>query len=319
VAFASVFVSLLLSAFHSPRPHDVPIGIVGPDQIVSEAQDALSSTSPGAFNFHRYDSQAGARTAIAHRTIDGALVVAPTNLRLLLAGAGGTASAQALTAASKALAGRDAVTLSVVDIVPPRAGDSQALAPFFVILGALIPSLAAGIACALVLRRAGPLWRVGTLVAVAVITGIVVAGITGGFTGLGPYWAIAGLVALFSLAVSAPTAALGQVAVPALPLAFLAMVAFGVPVSGGAANLAAFSPGYLRALDFVLPPGLAVSALRDAVYFSGYGTDGRAWVLAVWAAVGLLALVAVSAARSSTEPANPMAVRPTETRAAAFR
>jgi hypothetical protein len=205
----------------------------------------------------------------------------------------------------------------VVDVVPPRAGDSQALSPFFVILGVLLPSVVAGVASTLLLRRRGPLWRVGTLVAVAVAIGLVVAGIMGGFTGLGPYWAIAGLVALFSLAVSAPTAALAQLALPAIPIAFLVMVVFGVPASGGAGSLAAFGPGYLRELDYVLPPGLAVSALRDAVYFAGYGTEGRAWVLALWAAAGVAALVALLTARSSRQPVNAEAVGPVETRARA--
>jgi hypothetical protein len=48
---------------------------------------------------------------------------------------------------------------------------------------------------------------------------------------------------LFSLAVSAPTAALGQAALPAMPIAFLVMVAFGVPVSGGAGTWRPSDPG----------------------------------------------------------------------------
>jgi hypothetical protein len=147
--------------------------------------------------------------------------------------------------------------------------------------------------------------------------GLVVAGITAAFTGLGPYWAIAGLVALFSLAVSAPTAALGQAAPPAVSIALLLMVVFGVPATGGAGSLAAFGPGFLRELDYVLPPGLAASAVRDAVYFSGYGTAGRAGVLAVWASSGLVALILGSAAGPSRQPVNVKALRLEETRASA--
>ena len=33
-AFAAIFVALTLSAFHAPRPHDLPVAIAGPAAVV---------------------------------------------------------------------------------------------------------------------------------------------------------------------------------------------------------------------------------------------------------------------------------------------
>ena len=127
------------------------------------------SAVPGGFDLRVYGSQAAARTAIAHNQLDGALIDAPSGLRLLLAQAAGTAPAQALTGAFGAVAAGAKLPLTVTDTVPPLAGDSQALSPFFVMLAALFPSLAAGSASALVFRRARPAWCVAAPVVVAIV------------------------------------------------------------------------------------------------------------------------------------------------------
>jgi hypothetical protein len=127
-------------------------------------------------------------------------------------------------------------------------------------------------------------------VLVAVATGAVVAGIADAVTGFGDYLAMAGIVALFSVAISAPTAALGRIKPPLLALAILVFIVFGIPVSGGPGGLAPFGPGFLRALDSALPLGVAVAALRNTVYFHGHDTAGHLWVIATWAAAGTGAL-----------------------------
>ncbi len=298
VVFASLMfasVSLLLRAFHAPGPRDIPVGLVVPS--VAEVRDGLSSASPRGFD----SPQVATRTAFTRGTIDGALVVAPAHFRLQVAGAAGAGRAHGLTA-SRALTATHAVSLE--DLVPPRAGDSQALSRFFLMLGTLIPSLVARVGSTVLSRRRGSLWAVGTLPAIAVGFGLVLGGITVGLTGLGTYWAVADLVALFPLAVSAATAAVGQSALLALPVAGLVMVVFGLPVSGGAGHFGPFGPGFLRALDSVLPPGAAASVLRDAVYFSRHGRDGRALVLSAFAVAAIMVLAALSAVRSLSQPVN---------------
>ena len=286
-AFAAIFVALTLSAFHAPRPHDLPVGIVGPAAVTSRVEHALDSAAPGAFGWRSYPSGTGARTGIAQREVDGALVASGPSLRLLVAQGGGTGPAQVLTQAFGVVAARSGRHLVVADVVPPLPGDTEALSSFFVVLAVLIPSLAAGSGSALAFRRGRPALAVAAPVAVAVVIGAVSAAVADGIAGLGNYAAIAGVVALFSLAVAAPTAV----------LAVLAFIVFGIPVSGGPANLASFGPVFLRVLDPVLPLGVAASVVRNVAYFGGHATALHLWVLTAWALAGVVGLIGVTTLR----------------------
>ena len=308
-AFVAIFVALTLSAFHRPAPHDLPVGIVGSAAVTRQVEHALDGAVPGAFRFRSYPSEASATTGIAQREVDGALVASGANLRLLVTQAGGTGPEQALSGAFTAVAARSGRQLMVSDVVLPRANDSQALSSWFVVLSVLIPSLAAGSASALAFRRAPRAWAVAAPVAAAVVSGLVAAAILDGIAGLGHYAAIAGIIALFSLAVAAPTAVLARIRPPLAALAVLVFIVAGIPVSGGPANLASFTPGFLRVFSPVLPLGIAASTIRNVVYFGGHATGPYLWTLAAWALAGLAGLIAVTALRrpalAPTEPVPP--------------
>ena len=289
--FAAVFVALTLSAYHAPRPHDLPVGMAGSAAVISRVEQALNNALPGAFSFHTYNGAASALTGVTHRQVDGALVASGGGLRLLVAQGGGSAPAQFLTQAFGTVAARSGHQLTVTDVVPTLPSDTQALSPFFVLLAALIPSLAAGSGSALAFRRARPALAVAAPVAVAVAIGLVSAAVADAIAGLGNYAAIAGTVALFSLAVAAPTAVLARIWPPLVSVAVLVFIVFGIPVSGGPANLASFSPAFLRVLDPALPLGVAGTAVRNVVYFGGHATAPRLWVLAAWALAGLAGLI----------------------------
>jgi hypothetical protein len=293
VVFAAVFVFLLLSAFHQPAPHALPTGVVATPAVTRQLQAALDAHEPGEFDLRSFPDAARARLGVISGDVDGAIVVAPRDLRLLTAGAGGIGPVQALTGAFDALVASTGQQLSVVDVVPPLSRDSEAFSVFFVILGVLFPSLVTGFASSLLLKRSRLARRVGMLVAVAVVIGVVSACFADGVAGLGNYLAIAGIVALFSLAISAPTAALARIKPAAAVVALLIFVVFGIPASGGPGNLAAFAPGFVRVLDPALPLGVAVDALRSAVYFHGHDAVAQLGVLAVWAAAGIAALILV--------------------------
>jgi nucleotide-binding universal stress UspA family protein len=308
-AFAAIFVTLTLSAFHQPTPHDLPVGIVAPAAVASHVEHALGSAAPGAYTFRGYPSQASAVTGIAQRQVDGALVASGQGLRLLVTQAGGSGPEQALIGTFTVVAEKSGQHLLVSDVVPPRASDSQALSSFFVALGVLIPSLAAGSASAMAFRRARRSLAVAAPAAVAVVIGLAAAGIADGIAGLGNYPAIAGILALFSLAVSAPTALLARIRPPLTALAVLVFLVLGLPVSGGPANLASFTPGFLRALLPVLPLGVAATTIRYVVYFGGHATTQYLWTLAGWALAGVAGLILVTARRHTapalTGPAAP--------------
>lgn len=308
-AFAAIFVALTVSAFHQPRPHDVPVGMVGSAAITGRIEHALDRAAPGAYSFRGYQDAASAVTGIAHREVDGALIASGQNPRLLVTQAGGTGPAQALIGTFGTVAARSGSHLIVSDVVPPRPSDSQALSSWFILLGVLIPSLAAGSASAIAFR-ARPWLSVTALVAAAVVIGLVCAAIGDGLAGLGNYAAIAGIVALFSLAVAACTTALARIWPPLTAVAVLAFIVFGIPASGGPANLASFLPGFLRVLNPALPLGVAASAVRNVVYFGSHDTAPRVWTLAAWALAGVAGLLLLTALRrpapALTEPAPPL-------------
>jgi hypothetical protein len=294
-AFAAVFVTIALIGFHQPTPHDIPVGIVAPAPVAHAIATNLDQHLPGGFQLRSLPSEGRARVEIAHRGVDGALVVSPQRLTLLTAGAGGSAPTQAITSAFTKVAAASGRALTTRDVVPPLSGDSQALSSFFVILCVLFPSLATGIAAGHALRRSAWAARVGVLLMVAVLVGLAAAGIADAISGLAHYWAIAGIVALFSLAISAPTAAMGQIKPHLVAVGVLAFLIVGIPVSGGPANLAAFDPSFLRWLHSGLPLGVAADAIRNTVYFRA-GDTGHLWVLSAYASGGLVALCLLIAA-----------------------
>ncbi len=296
-AFAAIFVALALSAFHAPTPHNVPVGIVGSASVTSRVEHALDGAAPGAIDWRSYPSAAGAQTAITQRAVDGALVASGPDLRLLVAQGGGSGPVNFLTQAFGKVAARSGRPLVVTDVVAPLPGDTQAFSPFFLVLGVLIPSLAAGSGSALAFRRARPWLALAAPVAVAVVIGVVSAAIADGIAGLGNYAAIAGVVALFSLAVAAPTALLSRIRPPLVILAVLAFIVAGIPDSGGPANLNSFAPAFLRVFDSVLPLGLASSVVRNVVYFGGHATALHLWLLASWAVAGVAGLIAITTLR----------------------
>jgi nucleotide-binding universal stress UspA family protein len=309
-AFVAIFVALTLSALHQPTPHDLPVGIVGSATVTGDVEHALDSAVPGAFSFRSYPSAAGATTGIAQRQVDGALVATGPSLRLLVTQAGGTGPLQALNGAFTAVAARTGHQLVVSDVLPARASDSQALSSWFVVLSVLIPSLAAGSASALAFRRARRAWAVALPVAMAVVSGLVAAAIADGIAGLGNYAALAGIIALFSLAVAAPTALLARIRPPLVALAVLVFIVAGIPVSGGPANLGSFTPGFLRVFNPALPLGVAAGAIRNVVYFGGHDITSYLWTLAAWAVAGVVGVILVTALRRTapalTGPATPL-------------
>ncbi len=311
VTFGAVFLTVTLSAFHAPTPHAVPVGIVAPGGAGRQLRSALERSAPGAFALRSYRSEASARTGIADRQVDGALVTGARATTLLIARAGGAGPAQFLTTAATGLAAHTGTRLAVVDAVPPLADDSEGLSPYFMILCVLFPSVATGSVTAHLFRRRRTAWRIGIPMVTAVALGLAAAGVADGITGAGDYLSIAGIIALFSLATSAPTAALGRIKLPLIGLAVLAFLILGLPASGGPSDLSAFVPGFLRALHAVLPLGIATDAVRNTVYFHAGDTAGYLWVLTGWAAAGIGVLLVhparawlrAASAQTRTQPA----------------
>src|ERR1700722_1495714 len=99
-AFAAVFVALAVGAYHAPRPHDLPVGIVGSATATGGIEHAVDSALPGAIDWRSYPSAAAARTALTRGEAAGALPAPRATRRLLAPPGGAPAPANFLTQAA---------------------------------------------------------------------------------------------------------------------------------------------------------------------------------------------------------------------------
>lgn len=177
-------ISLAVLAYAWPAariaPRDLPVGVVSTGAAARGAVDALDRAAPGAFDVHRYPDQAAARSAIEHRDVYGAFVVAPGGVTVLEATAAGPSVAQLLDASGSRLAAHAAppqgrtptasgsvsgtasgaasgtaaaapAHLRTVDVVPLSAGDARGV----VFSSALLPLTICSILIALVVTMSG--------------------------------------------------------------------------------------------------------------------------------------------------------------------
>jgi len=293
----AVLVSMLIigsfaGALHRPVPHSLPVAVVAPQPVPEQVAGALAKRMPGAFSVSGYLSEAAARNAVAAGTVDGAIVIGHAQDRLLVAGAEGAPTVNAVTSAAEAVAASFGQHVTVADVRPVQAGDPGGDAQLFLFLALALPSIAfgAGLASALGARLRAPA-RLAALAAYALLAGLasvlVVDGIVGALVGV-PF-ALFGLAALSAFAIAAACAGAVRIfGVAFAPLLALLIVVVGEPAAGGPYGSAFVTPWYAH-LGSALPAGAMLPAVRDVVYFNGNALGGPLLVLSLWA--GLAALV----------------------------
>ena len=286
-------------------PRDLPVGIVGASPASEQAVAALAQGEPGGFAFQLYADQAAALSAIKDRDVYGAFAFSYRKITVLEASAASPAVAQLLDGVGQQLAehateqaaasGEPLLRTRVaqVDVVAASASDPRemALALQFVPLSISSLIMAAVIALVLGFR---PAWR--QVMAVAVVScaaGLGAYLIVQGFLGMLPHEHLATWAAL-SLAVfamgSAAAGLIALVGAAGLGLSAALMVFVGNAFSGNTS-----APQLLpTAADHIgqwFPPGAAANLLRSTAYFNGNGASGHVYVLVIWSALGLAAIV----------------------------
>src|SRR5258707_12942828 len=77
---------LIGTAIRDPRPHDIPVGLVGPSQALQPMTDALAQKVPGAFKFTTYDSEDTARAPLNRPDVAGEVALGgPAGCRITVA------------------------------------------------------------------------------------------------------------------------------------------------------------------------------------------------------------------------------------------
>ena len=286
-------IGLIASALHDPKPHDIPVGLVGPGAVVGQVTANFDKAAPGAFKFTTYDSEGAARQALDARDVDGVLIVGLGGARLIVAGAAGDAVAGVITGAFANAFRAQGQTLPVETVHPFAAGDAHGLVLFFLVVAVIVSTV---VAQAVVLARAATLRvaaRLGVLIVYAALAGLVGTGTTalivGGYGDR--FWEVAGLTALVALAVGAPIAAGTRLlGAPGFALMALVMVLYDLVSSGGPVGTALL-PDFYRATGPWMPAAQGYSALRGDLYFAGAGVAAASLVLSLWAAAGIAVIL----------------------------
>ncbi|GAA3070422.1 hypothetical protein GCM10020000_63660 [Streptomyces olivoverticillatus] len=91
------FIASYIGAFHSPRPKEIPLGVVAPQQISAELAGKLGALPGDPLDPRVVRGEADAVRRIRERDLDAALIVDPrgTTDTLLVAGGSGASLAQA--------------------------------------------------------------------------------------------------------------------------------------------------------------------------------------------------------------------------------
>jgi hypothetical protein len=281
---------LVGTAIRDPRPHDIPVGLVGPAPALQQLSNAFGSNAPGAFKFTTFATEADARSAIDSRSVDGVLVLGGTSPHLIVAGAAGDTETSLITTAfSNALQAQGGAVM--VEIVHPfAAGDSHGLILFFVVVAVIIAALVSQALLFSAAKGAGPWARLTVVLVFAVLAGLTAMGTAtwiAGDYGSG-FWTATALVMLAAAAVGAVVAGAARLlGAPGIGLAALVVVLFDLVASGGPVG-SLLLPDFYRALAPWMPADALYSSLRGALYFGGSATLGPIGVLAGWLAGGLI-------------------------------
>jgi Protein of unknown function (DUF3533) len=293
-----------VAANHAPKPHHVPVGVIGAPPVVGAVAGSIGQHAPGAYQIHAYSSLAAARTAILHRTVYGAFRPLPSPL-LLVASAASPAVAALLEHAVAAATRAQGRPLAVRDLVPLPSSDSRGATAFSMVLGLIIAGIMGSAVIYLLDRHRSQSQRLATMVALAVGVGLVAALVTNVVIGAFPdhFLAVWGVATLFYLALGLPIAAF-QVLVGAGGVAIGAVMflVIGNPASGGN-SAPELLPGFWRGLSQLLPPGAATTAMRDVVYFHGHGMTMAVLVLGLWAILGVAVALTVNTLRTRARAA----------------
>lgn len=298
--------ALALWAFAWPAarvaPHDLPVGVAGPASATAPLEQGFEQR-PDAFDVHRYDDEAAARTAIEERDIYGAVVATPEGPHLLTASAGGPVVAQLLREAviAQAPAGAE---VPMTDVVATPSGDPRGSAFGASMLPLSLGGVAAGAVVSLLGLRGAR--SVGALFGAAALAGLTSTALADSWLEVlaGDWWAEAGVFGLAVLATGATvaglTALLGEAG---FSLGALLVVMLGNPFSG-VSSAPQLLPEPIGTIGQWLPPGASGSLLRSVSFFDGNAAGTPALTLTIWAVLGLAAVL-VAARRTGAGPGTP--------------
>lgn len=301
-------IGLIGTAIRDPRPHDIPVGVVGPATAVQPLTAALASNAPGTFDFTTYSSEAAARAALDEESVDGALILGGGPPHLIVAGASGEAQSGVITAVFTGAFAAQGAPLSVEVVHAYGSGDPHGLVLFFLVLATIISTFVAQVVLLVRGGSAGLGLRLVVTAAWALVAGGAGVGMAAWLVGgydLATAAAMAALLALMSFAIGSVTAGLAMLlGAPGIGLSGLVVVLLDLISSGGPAG-PQFLPDAYRTLSPWMPAGEVAGALRSVLYFDSTAAVVPVAVMSAWLVAGLILMVVGSVVRRGRESGAP--------------
>lgn len=290
IAAVLVFAGVYTETQHNPVPHQLRVGVVGPQDAVLKVKAGLALSAPGYFKVYTYSNEAGLKSAIKDRKVYGGYIQKTKKSGLLVtAGAAGEAPQLALELVGQKLAAAVPEKLTVEDLAPLPSSDSHGLSSYTYQYGLLVPSFVFAVLIFMFGYGLSLVWRLGLIGAYSLGAGIIGALTVDQIVGALPhhYFALAALGVLYAAMAVLATYGLARVlGYAGLALAGLLLILVGNSVGGGSINQE-FLPNIFRDFGQVLPNGAFIRTVRDTVYFHGHNTGQALMVVALWAVGGL--------------------------------
>jgi hypothetical protein len=301
VVVLAIVVAIFAIAFALPaassKPHDVPIGVVGPPAVTSQVTDRIEHANPGAFAVTTFADENALRSAIRDREVYGGFSFGPNDRALLIATGGSPMVAQMLTQIGNGIAQQTGMPLRTEDLAPPTADDPRGAGLAASALPITLAGLLPAIALVLVLKR--EVWtRLAATVAFAAVAGWTIAALLRYVFGSidQNFWGVTGGLTLGVLAAAVSLLGLGSLFGRAgLAVGVLLAMLLGNPLSGLNSAPEMLPSGWGQ-LGQWLPQGANATLLRSTAFFDGAGATMPIVVLTCWALAGAL-LVVIAALR----------------------
>ncbi|MDI2028090.1 carboxypeptidase regulatory-like domain-containing protein [Saccharopolyspora sp. TS4A08] len=284
--FICGFMLCYLLPLHAPKPHDMPVVVVG-DQAAHQLATTFEAAMPGGFDVTAVPDEAGAREAITQR--EAVAGYDPDNGELLYAKANGSALMMILQQIFTPVASATGHHLVLTDLAPSAPGDVMGTGLLYCLLAMNIPPYVT----VMMLLRA----ELRTRQKLAALVGV------GAFAAVVCYSAALAMGVIYNrplllLVGFLLTQAVGWTSFGLVPFVkqFLPGVAMGtfvllsMPSSGGAIPKELVPP-FFQALHGFLPLGQAVDAMRGILYFDGVGAPRGIIGLCCWYALGIALVV----------------------------
>lgn len=293
-----ILVLLFLWPAGAAEPRNLPIGLVGPDQITSQLSSQLDSRQPGAFSIDQFSSEEEAIDAMEQKEIYGAVVVG-REVKLLIATAANPNVAQLLKELGNSVLqlssqqqGIASPQLVVEDVAALPDGDQRGAVLASSALPIVIGGISLGALAALRLQSRSA--RISLVTVGSLLSGFAVSALLSEVFG-----AIQGHYLVSSLAISA---LVGAIAMSLIGMhAVLGLAGFGLtaatlflignPLNGVSLPVEFYPEGW-GALGQLMPLGAGFELLKRINFFGSADQSVQWWVLAAWLTVGtLLALL----------------------------